>query len=1222
MRNAAATHYADEGASRIDETQNTGPQMLSLVEDRYIDAAADATAMAFDPIQGVLAMGFATGQICLHTYNRTSAKYSISATSIAYLQFIPAKAVLAVIDDQSVLRVFDTHTMEYCFSYAVPSTTTCVSFIPGTPWLLIGTNSGRVYFVDLLEARKSDFSIGCQTKPVVAVATVEPHPIEIEKILISYVSGACVICDIGKASVSTKDMVLSSYFFDGHPEGLGCAPRLACAGWSPNGDMIAVSYENGVFCIFDVGSGFNIAPVVARTIYHDSVMPRSKLFCQIDAEDMDRNTACLGQVHWCTSKQSGRSFLVLTSGPSIVEQKTVHIFGTPGNNGSDSDITILERLELESPMIALCTMPAQSPWKCGNDDVQALLVLVGCPATAQALEFNEDLQLSASQRRLPGDMQWCKKPMTFKICQAKDKVDSRIRRLLDQNSLPQSRLLLRPPDAHKDDPGSEQQGVGSVPGITHILCSADASGMLSLWCTRDGAFSQCTGLGADIDRLSRLLGIRGKACAIGWHASNGLIVVSMDSGESYFFIVTHDPSVSLARSSSCCEDILGLSTEYYANPPPAPSKTSSMEAKLVHTAQRGSRVQSAQIDSGTSKRFSMNTRDRAASLNEGNLIRRSSKRLSTSIGSVFRRKFSQDKGRGSDIPKDAQKDSDNSLQARFHSLRMPSSHKDSAGFDRQMPMDADVWKRRLSKTNKELSKSIYGLKLSADEYQQVVCGSTLYNSERPTSQHARVDSGALGCAEASNSLEQPPQEEQPCVVAPFMMSRFFYREIMNTVVGHDGIAAIIYRGGIVVVVDCVKQEVVLADNINQTPSEQHTAFDIFSGTRVSGDDSEASELHQEITCASFVLMRPRDKSDGQGVVRETEAESEEFLLVGTSAGIVLRYPVEGKVDPPDTIAALDGFSPIIHLSAVEFTEHCQPSTSSEYISSAALGTGLELVVVGSSSAISVLSSKDREEVAKYDAHKTHLNAAFVAASALHLDTGWQGVAAIDTKATVTLLSLPTLAVVDQITLKSARGKIKSAFDVQISKGGYITLLTSEGSLLQARICENTRSRLDMSETRGFSRQADACFFDASLQSPAQPLRKGITSWLFGRSSNAAPDIDAFLGGHYRDLLRMETGGKRPSQAPSSAHASGNERQHKENANEHGFRPRDSRRKLVDDIDMGAFSGMKTMAERRGQELEDIQDSVDRAQIASENYLASIRAYNARQEKKSRLFGLF
>ncbi|KAJ1811519.1 Lethal(2) giant larvae sro7, partial [Coemansia sp. RSA 2599] len=201
--------------------------------------------MAYDPVQGILATGFANGQVCLYAYNRTSARYSVSAASIVLLQFIPAKAVLAVIDDQGILRVFDTHMMRYCFSYTVPSPPTCASFIPGTSWLLVGTHSGRLYFVDLLKGRKSDFSIGCRTKPIAAVATVEPHPVETEKILIGYVSGTCVVCDIGKASVEEKDMILGSYALDSRPEGLGCSPRLASAGWSPAGDMIVASYESG-----------------------------------------------------------------------------------------------------------------------------------------------------------------------------------------------------------------------------------------------------------------------------------------------------------------------------------------------------------------------------------------------------------------------------------------------------------------------------------------------------------------------------------------------------------------------------------------------------------------------------------------------------------------------------------------------------------------------------------------------------------------------------------------------------------------------------------------------------------------------------------------------------------------------------------------------------------------------------------------------------------------
>ncbi|KAJ2857528.1 Lethal(2) giant larvae sro7 [Coemansia erecta] len=1217
--------------------------MLSLVEDRFVDATADATAIAFDPIQGTLAVGFATGQICLYTYNRTSAKYSISTTSINFLQFIPAKAVLAVIDDQGMLRVFDTHKMKYCFSYAVPSPPTCVSFIPGTSWLLIGTHSGRVYFVDLLEGRKSDFSIGCRVKPIGPAVTVEPHPMETEKILIGYASGTCVVCDIGKASVSEKDMVLSSYVFDSHPEEFGRCFRLACAGWSPAGDMIVSSFENGVFCIFNTGSGAEIAPVVARTIYHDSVLPDNKPYNQISAEDLDNSTACLGQVRWCTSTQSNRTFLVLTSGPSIVEQKMIHIFRTHGDvsvgstklKGS-SDIYALEHLELKSPIIALCTMPAESPWKGGNDDVQVLLALIGCPATVQALELSEELRLAVTQRRLPGDMQWCQKPMAFTICQARGKIDKRICRLLDRSLVPLPSLLLKPHGYHRianscpEQLGLQQQQQQSSK-ISQVVCAADIGGIISLWCARDGAFSRCIGLGADLDRLSQLLGIRGKACAIDWYASNGLIVVSMDSGESLFFVVSQDSAVPLAKNKAFCKEISRLSAEYYKNPPPAPCDTSINNVYAGgpdHLAQRGSRVQSTQIGCAPSKRLSMNMRDRAASLNEGNFIRRSSKRLSASIGSVFRRGQTHDRAHGSDI-------------------RMASSHKHQSRFSRQMPVDADIWKRRLLATNKELSEKIYGLDLDANERQQVIFNIKQHGDKIPVPQCTRVDSGALACVEDGSSrisLDQqlPHDKEQLCVVAPFMMARFFYREIIDTVFGHDGIVAIIYKGGVVVVVDCVKQEVVLADNINQTPSEMHaTASSIFSGAGGISKDAlnTPSSLCQEITCASFVLMRPLREDQGyhQQHGREAGACSQqnsepglqEFLLVGTSAGLVLRYPVEGEADPPDIVASLDAFCPIVHLSAVDISECTWPLGIGQQTQSFS-DRNSRFVIVGSSSAIYVLSDKSYEQVAKYDAAELHSNSTFVAAGVLQLDSGWQGVAAIDTKAAIALLSLPTLAKVKNVALASARGKIKSASDIQISKSGYITLLTSDGSLLQARICQSTDrgggNSLEMANVDFSNQKNDACFFNASLHPPAQPLRKGITSWLFGRSSNAAPDIDAFLGASFRDLLRKGTDGERPSQAqPSSAQANVSEGQHRENAKEHPIyqqRREDSRRMPGDNIDMGAFSEMRGKAERRGQKLQEVQDSVDRAQVASENYLASIRAYNAKQEKKNKLFGLF
>ncbi|KAJ1957253.1 hypothetical protein GGI12_005076, partial [Dipsacomyces acuminosporus] len=274
-------------------------------KDRYIDPSIDATAIAVDPVQGSMAVGHANGQIKLFArkYPSSSKVCTLNRTPVVHLAFIPDQAALAAIDEQGYLWVFDTDTLQLCFSYKVPSVPTAIALIAGTSWLALGTEIGRVYFVDVVNSRKSDFSIGCQVQPPSHVASVEPHPVETERLLVAYSGGGCVVCDIGKASLSEKAMVVARYTFE-HPDNLKqefnhtdatpriIEPQLTGAGWSPSGEHIAAVYDNGILCVFSANTASR--PVVARTIAHPDIFSAED--AAATSADLERGMRCLGHV--------------------------------------------------------------------------------------------------------------------------------------------------------------------------------------------------------------------------------------------------------------------------------------------------------------------------------------------------------------------------------------------------------------------------------------------------------------------------------------------------------------------------------------------------------------------------------------------------------------------------------------------------------------------------------------------------------------------------------------------------------------------------------------------------------------------------------------------------------------------------------------------------------------------------------------------------------------
>ncbi|KAJ2726549.1 Syntaxin-binding protein 5 [Coemansia sp. Benny D115] len=1203
---------------------------LALVEDRAADPTRDATAIAYDPVQGMFAVGFSSGHVSIHKHARSSRMHSVSASPITHLQFIPALATLAVVDDQGVLHVFDTYKMRDCIAYPVPSGPTSISFIPGTSWLLVGTSSGRVYFVDAVGGRKSDFSIGCRAKPASPVVAVEPHPVQTERIMIAYASGVCVVCDIGKApsAKSERDIVLSTHTFEQHPQGLEQHPVLISATWSPDGSMVAATYNTGVLSIFNVDSRSRDSLIVARTIdYADTVS--SDKGCQLMPEDLDLNTRCLRYVIWCTHAYSGKSLLLVSSGPSVIDQRFISIFGIVNDCAqkdpavkSGNDLVTLERFSLDEPIMALCALPLASPWKNGREEVKGVAIVQGCPAVTRLLDILPSIQLQASLDS-PGEFLWCQRPKAEVVYGTSDQPSFRIRHMLESSVPSVLQQSSDNPQLEPDATGVQlEKPIRSSDGeqiMTQVLCAADEQGLVSLWSIYGTTLERCNGVQLDVACVASMLGIKGRVVRIDMCAHSGLVLVAMDSGEAIFCVVTDDPGLSIAKRHVLCQDICKEAEPYYQNPlqtvddsPYQKDSTGAIpgnergENSLTEQAQspvrHSSRVQSAHMDAMPVKRLSMHTRDRAASVHGGGFFRRNSKRLSQSINSAFRRASAND--------------SHSQL-----SISDGPSKQCSRVLGRSADISKDVWMERLDKTNREMTPMVQGLRFSTDELQNIACSQQTSADVLAALGLTKIDSGTASPTKSKASddvgLDTESQAGKSCVLLPFMFSRFYYRPLAQASVNEDGMAALVYEGGVVVVVDCVKQCVLLLDNINQAPDASHNSLDVFSGTHsaaASSTAADAKHIHQEITAVKFSTWKQciHGQAAGTDVHEQTERSSNvDCLYIGTSLGQMIRYTLDTPTAPPEVVSELDFDSPIISISAVR-----DPNMTAQSHS----------LVIGSRSAVSLLSLADSMCTAKYDVCKTNSNASLVAVHTVWLESGRQVVAAIKNDAAAVILSLPGLDVIAETALPSARGLLKTAANVQINEYGNVTVLGCDGILLQARVVATDGG--SAASVKGFGEKGVPVdsLYNTRLEPPPQPVRKGITSWLLGKSSNPAPDIDNFLGATFRDLLAR--GGVRPSGgriAPPPPPSS--------SSNQHGTRqtrPQEqsmpgssSRTANIPTTDLGEFSGMKSMAEMRGQRLEELEESIQRSNMRSKGFLDDIRAYNAKQEQKSkRLFGLF
>ncbi|KAJ2078014.1 Lethal(2) giant larvae sro7 [Coemansia sp. RSA 988] len=1162
---------------------------LHMVEGRSLDPSAGATAVAYDPTQDITAVGRENGAIDVFSARHvtSSRMHSGQDSAIEHLIFVAGEVALAAINHKGQLLVFDLDTLAFCFAYSVPIAPTCVALFPGTSWLLVGTETGRVYFVDVVAGRKASFSVDCLVKHESPVAAVEPHPIESERFLIAYADGTCVVCDLGKASVSDRAMVLSRHRFD-HPVALKqqlargpgpdplamtIEPWLLNAGWSPTGEQFVAAYSNGVLCIFGTNSG--IAPLVARTIQCSDILSSNSETVSAAATGMDRKMCNLQHVCWCTHEQLDHSFIVVTSGSTSSFQSYIHIFCTKTGDSivkSSRDVTALECYELKVPLTGICTIPSVSPWRCGRDGVQSLAILTGRPTQVSVLEITASLRLCQSQKLL-GELEWCSAPAEL-ISLAEGRLNTAL-----------GKLLAATLDQCK--PGGTDSAYAGSPDIetlsqtiTQLFCSASSLGTISLWCIVNQRLQCCKSVELDIQCASRLLGIEGRILFMSLCSLSGLLTIGMDSGEALICMLTDDKQAPLAQSYTPLEKLREQASTYYTTEPPtgeAPSAKEESQPTRAPDSCSGARPYSTQVYSTEAeKQPSGLQRERSVSIADDNLVRRGSKRLSSTFGALFRRGSVAGDSSGRFKRADARTAAGlNGIQeASIGNAKADSSKYDNFDLGGLAPISAEAWKEQISRLNIEMSQMLYGLQFSLTEQQSIY-------------REHQLD--YLNTTMLADATPIP----RPYIV-PYLFVRFYKCAISGITSSLDGLVAITYEGGAFVLIDAVNQRTLLVDNINRAPGTTTSSRNVFCNMHIGAMD--ATKQVSTITYVAFAVENDRGRQ-------------QQVLLAGTSNGAIIRYFIHSNDSPPAIVARIPG-EPIQYL-------HLEGLPSIETNSGTSEEGGLQLrqlLIAASASTISLYPWLDSEPAAAYVLPDD--TARLVAVHAIHLASGWHGIAAIDSKADITFLSLPHLTKAEHFALSGDLKRFLFTARTALADDGQIIMLGANGRLLQAQITSKSATLLGDSST-GLGES----YFDPEIVLPPLPARKSITSWLLGKVFDPRADIDKFLSGHFKDLLK--DGGIRPGlRLRRGSNASGPV---KPDAPSGGSCSRQDSKieEIGRSVEAGQFGAMKDMAEMRGQQLDAVAEATESLNIQSQNFLKNIRAYNAKQKKRSnKHFGLF
>ncbi|KAJ2760534.1 hypothetical protein IWQ56_005465, partial [Coemansia nantahalensis] len=187
---------------------------------------------------------------------------------------------------------------------------------------------------------------------------------------------------------------------------------------------------------------------------------------------------------------------------------------------------------------------------------------------------------------------------------------------------------------------------------------------------------------------------------------------------------------------------------------------------------------------------------------------------------------------------------------------------------------------------------------------------------------------------------------------PFMLARFVGRPITSLAASGDGLVAIAYACGALVVIDSGHQRVLLADNINMAPAADSSAASLFGG----GHAQPASS----VVAVAFSLPLDHGQLDataGRSALQRT-------LLAGTSQGHVLEYAIGDQARPPRVIARPSA-DPIVYVWSDDGSGSGLGEASTLTAAEGATGISRRPFLAASTSAVALYAGPGADPTAAY-----------------------------------------------------------------------------------------------------------------------------------------------------------------------------------------------------------------------------------------------------------------
>ncbi|KAH9466929.1 hypothetical protein MJO28_000486 [Puccinia striiformis f. sp. tritici] len=298
--------HREEATESLFKNLNWSQHFLEHDEDFFspskpfeLGITATITAMAYDPLQSLLAVGTADG--CFHLWGRPGVSTSWQnrpAHSIKFLAFKSGSPLICAIDSKNYLTVYNLSKVQdegplREFTHSVRSTVTCFDISPAHSHMFLGLEDGTVDCFDLdrgiispyrirnlwfeQEAlyRKSGAPGAPSARHIPMCTDIKIHPYDINLILIAHEGGISLYNVKQEHVVRTFQLIIPPGAIGGSSDPNDPSifedrrPKVNCLCFRPDGLMIAAGYSDGCIAFWSINDGE--IPVTVRTIDRENV---------------------------------------------------------------------------------------------------------------------------------------------------------------------------------------------------------------------------------------------------------------------------------------------------------------------------------------------------------------------------------------------------------------------------------------------------------------------------------------------------------------------------------------------------------------------------------------------------------------------------------------------------------------------------------------------------------------------------------------------------------------------------------------------------------------------------------------------------------------------------------------------------------------------------------------------------------------------------------------